>query len=73
MSELVRACNVTCSINIWVTGLQIVIGFNRVTHRDIQFLKDRAVLQALGADASRKNEGAREELREKGIEAPGNA
>ena len=39
-----------------------------VPYDDIQFLKHRAVLQALGADASRKTEAAREELRGKGIE-----
>jgi catechol 2,3-dioxygenase-like lactoylglutathione lyase family enzyme len=39
-----------------------------VPYNDIQFLKDRAVLQALGAGASGKTEAAREELRAKGIE-----
>ncbi len=47
--------------------------FEIVPYDDIQFLKDRAVLQALGADASRKTETAREELREKGIEPPAEA
>ena len=47
--------------------------FEIVPYRDIQFLKDRAVLRALGADASRKTETAREELREKGIEPPAGA
>jgi catechol 2,3-dioxygenase-like lactoylglutathione lyase family enzyme len=42
--------------------------FEIVPYDDIQFLKDRAVLRALGADASRKTEAAREELRAKGIE-----
>jgi len=41
-----------------------------VPYEDIQFLKDRAVLEALGAGSLRKTEAAREELREKGIEAP---
>ena len=44
-----------------------------VPYRDIQFLKDRAVLRALGADASRKTDAAREELRGKGIEPPADA
>ena len=44
-----------------------------VPYRDIQFLKDRAVLRALGADASRKTDAAREELRGKGIEPPAEA
>ncbi len=47
--------------------------FEIVPYDDIQFLKDRAVLQALGANASRKTEAAREELREKGIEPPAEA
>ena len=43
-----------------------------VPYRDIQFLKDRAVLRALGAETLRKTDAAREELRAKGIEpAPG--
>lgn len=42
--------------------------FEIVPYDDIQFLKDRAVLRALGADTSRKTEAAREELREKGVE-----
>ena len=44
--------------------------FEIVPYDDIQFLKDRAVLRALGADGSRKTEAARAELREKGIEPP---
>ncbi len=44
-----------------------------VPYQDIQFLKDRAVLQALGADAQRKTDAAREELRNKGIEPPADA
>ncbi len=44
-----------------------------VPYDDIQFLKDRAVLQALGADASRKTDAARQELREKGIAPPEDA
>jgi len=47
--------------------------FEIVPYDDIQFLKDRAVLEALGADASRKTESARVELRKKGIEPPANA
>jgi len=39
-----------------------------VPYRDIQFLKDRAVLQALGADTLHKTDAARDELRGKGIE-----
>ncbi len=42
--------------------------FEIVPYDDIQFLKDRAVLRALGADASRKTDAAREELRGKGID-----
>jgi catechol 2,3-dioxygenase-like lactoylglutathione lyase family enzyme len=42
--------------------------FEIVPYDDIQFLKDRAVLRALGADASRKTNAARDELRGKGIE-----
>ncbi|HUF57173.1 MAG TPA: VOC family protein [Thermohalobaculum sp.] len=38
-----------------------------VDYRDIQFLKDRAVLEALGRGDLAKHEGAREELRRKGI------
>jgi len=41
-----------------------------VPYRDIQFLKDRAVLEKLGADGLRKTEAAREELRGKGIAPP---
>ncbi len=47
--------------------------FEIVPYDDIQFLKDRAVLQALGAEDSHKTEAAREELREKGIEPPAEA
>jgi catechol 2,3-dioxygenase-like lactoylglutathione lyase family enzyme len=47
--------------------------FEIVPYDDIQFLKDRAVLKALGAGELRKTESAREELREKGIEAPSDA
>ena len=47
--------------------------FEIVPYDDIQFLKDRAVLQALGADASRKTDAARDELRGKGIEPPPDA
>ncbi len=39
-----------------------------VPYRDIQFLKDRAVLRALGADTLHKTDAARDELRGKGIE-----
>ena len=39
-----------------------------VPYDDIQFLKHRAVLRALGAEASRKTDAARDELRGKGIE-----
>ncbi len=39
-----------------------------VPYRDIQFLKDRAVLQTLGADTLHKTDAARDELRGKGIE-----
>ena len=44
-----------------------------VPYADIQFLKDRAVLRALGADALRKTGAARDELRGKGIEPPKDA
>lgn len=44
-----------------------------VSYGDIQFLKNRAVLGALGADALRKSAPARDELREKGIEPPADA
>ena len=47
--------------------------FEIVPYDDIQFLKDRAVLEALGTGAARKTESAREELRGKGIEPPENA
>jgi catechol 2,3-dioxygenase-like lactoylglutathione lyase family enzyme len=47
--------------------------FEIVPYDDIQFLKDRAVLNALGAEGSRKTEAARAELREKGVEAPADA
>ncbi len=39
-----------------------------VPYRDIQFLKHRAVLRALGADTLHKTDAARDELRGKGIE-----
>jgi len=42
-----------------------------VPYEDIQFLKDRAVLEMLGAVALRKTEAARAELRGKGIEVEG--
>jgi catechol 2,3-dioxygenase-like lactoylglutathione lyase family enzyme len=41
-----------------------------VPYDDIQFLKDRAVLEMLGAGDLRKTDAAQEELRSKGI-APG--
>jgi catechol 2,3-dioxygenase-like lactoylglutathione lyase family enzyme len=44
-----------------------------VPYESIQFLKDRAVLRALGADTLHKTESAREELRAKGIEPPAGA
>jgi catechol 2,3-dioxygenase-like lactoylglutathione lyase family enzyme len=44
-----------------------------VPYRDIQFLKHRAVLRALGADTLRKTDAARDELRGKGIEPGGDA
>ncbi len=44
-----------------------------VPYRDIQFLKDRAVLRALGADTLHKTDAARDELREKGIAPPEDA
>ncbi len=47
--------------------------FEIVPYDDIQFLKNRAVLNALGAEGSRKTEAARAELREKGVEAPADA
>ena len=42
-----------------------------VPYEDIQFLKDRAVLEMLGAVALRKTEAARAELRGKGIQVEG--
>ncbi len=47
--------------------------FEIVPYDDIQFLKDRAVLRVMGADASRKTDAARDELRGKGIEPPADA
>ncbi len=44
-----------------------------VPYEDIQFLKDRAVLRALGAGDLRKTGAARVELGEKGIEPPADA
>jgi catechol 2,3-dioxygenase-like lactoylglutathione lyase family enzyme len=44
-----------------------------VPYEDIQFLKDRAVLEALGAAGLRKTAAAREELSGKGIEPPADA
>ena len=44
-----------------------------VAYADIQFLKDRNVLEALGSGDLRKTEAAREELRDKGIEPPEDA
>jgi catechol 2,3-dioxygenase-like lactoylglutathione lyase family enzyme len=44
-----------------------------VPYRDIQFLKDPAVLGKLGAKGLRKTEAAKEELQEKGIEPPATA
>ncbi|HUS54885.1 MAG TPA: VOC family protein [Thermohalobaculum sp.] len=44
-----------------------------VPYADIQFLKDRAVLEMLGADRSSKTDAARNELRNKGIKPPDNA
>jgi len=41
-----------------------------VPYRDIQFLKDPAVLKKLGAEGLRKSEAAKEELREKGVKPP---
>jgi catechol 2,3-dioxygenase-like lactoylglutathione lyase family enzyme len=41
-----------------------------VGYEDIQFLKDRAVLEALGAGGLRKSEDARGQLAKKGIVAP---
>ena len=42
-----------------------------VDYRDIQFLKDRTVLEMLGLGGLGKGEGAREELKRKGIEPKG--
>ena len=42
-----------------------------VDYSDIQFLKDRAVLRALDRGDLAKTEGAKEELRRKGIEPAG--
>lgn len=39
-----------------------------VDYRDIQFLKDRAVLEKLGAGGLRKTDAAKAQLREKGVE-----
>ena len=47
--------------------------FEIVPYDSIQFLKDRAVLEALGAGKSRKTGAALEELRKKGVEPPENA
>lgn len=47
--------------------------FEIVPYEDIQFLKDRAVLEALGAGELRKTEAARGELREKGVETGADA
>ena len=44
-----------------------------VPYVDIQFLKDRAVLAQMGADALRKTDAAREELAGKGITPPEDA
>jgi len=44
-----------------------------VGYADIQFLKDRAVLEVLGAGGLRKTDAARDELREKGVEVPAEA
>ena len=44
-----------------------------VPYETIQFLKDRRVLDAIGADGLRKAPAARDELRERGIEAPADA
>lgn len=44
-----------------------------VPYEDIQFLKDRAVLRALGAEALKKTDAARAELAGKGIEPPADA
>lgn len=41
-----------------------------VDYRDIQFLKDRAVLEVLGRGALRKTDDAKEELANKGIVSP---
>ncbi|MGF1500681.1 MAG: VOC family protein [Paracoccaceae bacterium] len=44
-----------------------------VPYREIQFLKARPVLDALGADGLAKTDAARAELRAKGIEPPSDA
>ncbi|MDH3668032.1 MAG: VOC family protein [Paracoccaceae bacterium] len=44
-----------------------------VPYVDIQFLKDRAVLDAMGKPGLLKTEKAKGELREKGVEPPANA
>jgi catechol 2,3-dioxygenase-like lactoylglutathione lyase family enzyme len=44
-----------------------------VPYENIQFLKDRAVLEKLGAGDLRKTDDAKEELRGKGIEPPADA
>jgi len=44
-----------------------------VPYESIQFLKDRAVLRALGADTLHKTDAARDELRGKGIEPASDA
>jgi catechol 2,3-dioxygenase-like lactoylglutathione lyase family enzyme len=44
-----------------------------VPYRDIQFLKDPAVLGKLGVKGLHKTEAAKEELQEKGIEPPATA
>lgn len=42
-----------------------------VDYRDVQFSKTPSVLQAMGLDGVRKNEGALDELRAKGIDPDG--
>lgn len=44
-----------------------------VPYADIQFVKQRGALKALGADNLRKTDGAKTEMREKGIEPPADA
>ena len=41
-----------------------------VPYASIQFLKDRGVLQALGVAGLSKTDGAKEELRQKGVQPP---